>query len=234
VTSQEERETVETAMYTHGYAGYRPDPRFVDTATRVTRTELVTRVPPPASVLDVGCGAGDFMMVAKELGYTVEGIDISEASSEICRSRGLTARAGNFLTEEFDGKFDLITMWDVVEHLTDPASFLRRARSLLTDRGYVFAKIPGFGDLSVDLSNRWPRVAGTLLGAPSHVQFFDRESLSTLLSRIGLAPEWISGGRARSQMKGGSLKRRLARKARSVIQQASGDANLYVAARPAN
>lgn len=234
VTSEQERHAVETGMYTHDYAGYRPDAKFVDTATAVTATELSTRVPPPARLLDVGCGAGDFMMVAKGFGYSVEGIDISEASAEICRSRGLDARAGNFLTEKFSGDYDLITMWDVVEHLREPAAFLERARSLLSDKGYVFAKIPGFGDLSVGLSNSWPRVAGTFLGAPSHVQYFDRESLSRLLSRTGFQPEWIKAGGARSQMTGGSLKRRLARRVRSAVHRLSGDSNLYVIARPAS
>lgn len=171
------------------------------------------------------------MSVAQSLGYTVEGIDVSEASAEICRSRGLDARAGNFLTEEFAGTFDLITMWDVVEHLGDPASFLDRARSLLGNNGYLFTKIPAFGALSVQLSNRWPRLAGTLLGAPSHVQFFDRQSLAILFSRTGFRPEWLNGGGARSQMTGGTLKRQFARKVGSVIHQASGDSNLYVAAR---
>jgi SAM-dependent methyltransferase len=233
LTTREEHEAVETSAYTHNYAGYRPDPFFVATATSLARSELARRVPPPARVLDVGCGAGDFMAVAQGLGYEVEGIDISPASAEICRSRGLDARAGNFLTEHFSGKFDLITMWDVVEHLRDPGSFLDRARTLLTPNGYLFAKIPGFGGLSVNLSNLWPRAARTLLGAPNHVQFFDRVSLAKLMSRKGFEPEWIDGGRARSGTSGGSIKRRLARNVRTVIQRVSGDANLYVAAHPA-
>jgi hypothetical protein len=103
----------------------------------------------------------------------------------------------------------------------------------LSKRGYVFAKIPGFGDLSVFLSNRWPRLAGTLLGAPAHVQYFNRDSLSKLFQRIGFEAEWIERGSARSKATGGSFKRRFARSARSVIQKLSGDGNLYVFARPA-
>lgn len=219
-------------MYTGDYAGYRPDLKFTNTATAVTDAELTPRVPPPACILDVGCGAGDFMAVATAVGYQVEGIDISEASAAICRSRGLNARAANFLTCDFANQFDLITMWDVVEHLRDPASFFCRARELLTDRGYLFAKIPGFGDLSVGLSHLWPRAAGTLLGAPSHVQYFDRDSLTALLKRTGFEPEWFDVGRARSKKTGGPLKRRIARRVRSGIQRISGDANLYFVARP--
>lgn len=232
-TSAADHHAVEQHVYTRDYAGYRPDPRFVATATDFTRGELMRRVPPPARLLDVGCGAGDFMGVAQGLGYAVEGIDISEASAELCRSRGFTARAGDFLTERFDGSFDLITMWDVVEHLRDPGAFLERARSLLSRDGLLFTKIPGFGDLSVGISSRVPRAAGTLLGAPSHVQFFDRRSLSALLSRTGFAWESVEWGQARSAATGGSLKRRLGRSAGSLVRRLSGDANFYVIARAA-
>lgn len=232
--SDQDHADVEQGTYTHDYAGYAADPKFIATATAITRNELAKRVPPPARVLDVGCGAGDFMGIARQLGYDVEGIDISEASAEICRSKGLEARSGNFLTERFDGEFDLITMWDVVEHLRDPGAFFSRAASLLSKRGYVFAKIPGFGDLSVSVSNRWPRSAGALLGAPSHVQYFDRESLATLMARLGFEAEWFDGGSMRSPAAGGSLKRRLSLGVRDGIKTASGDGNLYVIARPAN
>lgn len=232
ITSDEERDAAVKAMYTADYKGYRHDPKFIATATQATATLLAKRVPPPARVLDVGCGAGAFMAVARDLGYEIEGIDISEASAEICRSRGLNARAGDFLTEDYSEKFDLITMWDVVEHLRDPASFLERARSLLTERGYLVAMIPGFGDLSVGLSNRWPRVAGTLLGAPSHIQFFTRQSLGKLLSRTGFEAEWLDGGTSRTPVAGGSVKRRLARKVRGLVRRLSGDRGLFVAARP--
>lgn len=228
VTDQQEHKAVEEETYTIDYSGYRPDERFIAVATAFTKDELATRIPPPAKLLDVGCGAGDFMTVAASLGYQVEGIDVSDASARICTQKGLKARAGDFLTDSFDHNFDVITMWDVVEHLQDPGAFLERARSLLADDGYIFAKIPSFGNLSVQLSNRVPAAAGALLGAPGHVQYFTRQSLGTLLERKGLEPQWVPMGHARSKMKGGSLKRRVARKVRSMIKTASGDANLYV------
>lgn len=232
--TKEEHKLIESRTYLRDYAGYRPDPIFVERATAITQSELMPRVPPPSRLLDVGCGAGEFLMVAKSLGYQAQGIDISEASAEICRERGLDACAEDFLIYAFPAKFDLITMWDVVEHLRDPFSFFQRARSLLTKRGCLFAKIPAFGDISVALSNLWPRVSGTLLGAPGHVQYFDRESLAKLLSRTGFEAEWINAGGARSHVSGGPLRRRLARNARSAIGRISGDANVYFVARPIN
>lgn len=230
--SQEDHRAVETSTFTHDYDGYRADPRYMEATERIGRTELVPRIPPPAVSLDVGCGAGDLMIVCQSLGYETQGIDVSEASAEICRARGLDVRAADFLTFDFGRKFDLITMWDVVAHLRDPGAFFQRAHSLLTDNGVLFVKTPGFGDLSVRLSNRWPRLAGTLLGAPSHTQYFDRQSLTALLSRTDFVPEWINAGPARSRPAGGTLKRRLARQVRSAIGRLSGDSNLYVVGRP--
>jgi SAM-dependent methyltransferase len=221
------------ATYTHDYAGYRPDPAYRTAVAGFFQAELVGRVPPPGRLLDVGCGAGELMIVAKGLGYEAEGIDISPASAEVCAGRGLNARAADFLSYDFQDRHDLITMWDVIAHLRNPAAFLDRARSSLTNEGALFIKTPGVGDLSVGMANRWPRLAGTLLGAPSHCQFFDRDSLDALFRRTGFEPQWLNGGRARSGETGGSIKRRIARQARRAVNLLSGDANLYVLARPA-
>jgi SAM-dependent methyltransferase len=230
--SEDEHRAGETGRFTGDYAGYRPDARYLAATSNIVRNELSRRVAPPAAMLDVGCGAGDLMMVAHRLGYAVEGIDISEASAEICRARQLNARVADFLACDFDREFDLITMWDVVAHLRNPAAFFDRARSLLSERGALFVKTPGFGDLSVRLASQWPQLAGALLGAPSHVQYFDRESLAALLSRTNFAPEWVSAGRGRTPSAGGSLRRRFGRRMRTAIALMSGDANIYLVAHP--
>jgi len=232
LNSSEEHRAVEDEIYSLEYQGYVPDPRFVATARQLVEAEIQRRVPPPARVLDMGCGAGEFLEIARGLGYQVEGIDISRASAAICNSKGLTARAGDFLTEPFEGKFDLITMWDVVEHLRSPETFFVRARDLLSERGFFFAKVPSFGDLSVRVSSYVPRAAGLLLGAPEHVQYFDLNSLSKLLDRTGFRYEWlprVEGG-MRTPNRNGSVKRRMVRRVRDVIKSRSGDSNLYLLA----
>jgi 2-polyprenyl-3-methyl-5-hydroxy-6-metoxy-1,4-benzoquinol methylase len=231
--SREDHRTAQCSIFTHDYSGYRPDSKYVEAMTGLATRELLTRVSPPARVLDIGCGAGDFLAIAETLGYSAEGIDISQASADICRARGLNAQAGDFLSHPYDSQVDVITMWDVIAHLEDPAAFLDRARSLLTIRGKLFIKTPGFGHLTVEIANRWPRTAGTLVGAPSHCQYFNRSSLSALLTRTGFAPQWIGAGSARSSRAAGSLKRRLARRFRSAISHLSGDSNLYLVAHPA-
>ena len=230
--SKRDHRGVERTTFTHSYAGYCPDEVYVQSASRIAQAELVTRVRPPARVLDVGCGAGDFIAVMRGLGYDAEGIDISPASADICRSRQIPSRAADFVTFEFPGPFDVIIMWDLIAHLRDPAAFVSRAHSLLTSRGLLFIKTPAFGRLSVELSNFHPRIASALLGAPSHSQYFNRESLGLLLAQTGFEAEWLDGGAARSAPSGGGLSKRLARRARRLISHLSGDSNLYVMGRP--
>jgi 2-polyprenyl-3-methyl-5-hydroxy-6-metoxy-1,4-benzoquinol methylase len=229
--TERDHAAVEAGTFTGDYAGYRADPTYVSVVTAIIRDELVERVPPPARLLDVGCGAGDFMAAAQTFGYSVEGIDISEASARICTSRGLDCVAGDLLSHEFADDFDIVVMWDVIAHLRSPAEFVSRVRELLSKDGILLIKTPVMGDLSVEIARAMPRMAGALLGAPSHTQYFDRESLTALFRRNALEPEWINGSGARSRGSGGSLKRRLARRFREVIGRISGDSNSYVVAR---
>lgn len=194
----------------------------------VLQRQIAPHKPAPADVLDVGCGSGDFMAAACEAGYSVQGIDVSEASAAICQSKGLKAVSGDYLTYDFGQKFDVITMWDVIEHLRNPGAFLIRSRELLKPGGVLFGKVPGFGDVSVGLSKRMPRMAGALLGAPSHVQYFDEESLRSLLSRLRFDVHWLPAlaDEMRSRRTGGPLKRRVARSVARSIKRVSGDRNL--------
>ena len=132
-TSEDEQRQIES-LYGHDYKGYVADPVFAARVRELLAACIVPRKPPPARVLDVGCGNGEFLVAAKERGYDAEGIDVSEAAAAMVRKRGVRARAADFLTADLGGAFDVITMWDVVEHLRVPSAFLRRARALLADQ----------------------------------------------------------------------------------------------------
>ena len=164
------------------------------------------------------------------MGYDAEGIDVSDRAVDHCQRRGLKAWRGDLADTNGDGPFDVITLWDVVEHLADPHAVLSGLASSLSDDGILIAKVPTFGHLSPRLSAKMPRVSGALLGAPGHVQYFTPQSLRRLVRRAGLHAEYLPRRNLRTQRSGGSLRRRLGRLAARLIKTASQDGNMLVIA----
>ena len=216
------------------YVGFWRDPFFTKKIEETLTNEIHIQVAPPASVLDVGCGNGEFMKIATEYGYQIEGVDVSEQAISLCHQNGLKARVGNFLTLDFN-QYDLITMWDVVEHLRNPASFIQRAKEILKPNGVLLLKIPGFNRLTFFPIQIWHRLAVNLLSAPNHVQYFTPKSLTILLNRCGFTDiDWMSSRNFRSVPATNSLKKKTARTFVKTVKQLSGDRNLYLVARREN
>lgn len=217
-----------TDLYHGEYAGFRADPVFAEFVRGFVHRELSPRIAPDAHILDVGCGNGEFLRAAIEAGFGAEGYDISEAAVAHCRGLGLKARHGDFLTLDFERRFDLITLWDVLEHLTDPRATLARCRALLAPGGILFLKTPGTGALSVNLARIIPRLAGALLSTPAHIQFFQPAAVKQLLERAGFSGvTFVPPAPTRAPTTGGPLRRRIARRAVSTIHTLSEDRGIF-------
>ncbi|HEV7590435.1 MAG TPA: class I SAM-dependent methyltransferase [Longimicrobium sp.] len=230
-TGDAEQREIE-ASYGSGYAGFRPDPVFEATIRREVRERLAPALPRDARVLDVGCGNGVFLSAITAEGYPARGVDVSEESARLCRERGLDARAGDFLTMPLDGPYDAVTFWDVMEHLREPAAFLERAREALAPGGALVLKIPGFERGVFYPIAAVPRLAGAMLGAPSHIQYFNRRSLEALLARTGFgAVEWFPSFAFRSPPRPRNPLRRAVVAAVRWMARVGGSGNLYLLAR---
>jgi 2-polyprenyl-3-methyl-5-hydroxy-6-metoxy-1,4-benzoquinol methylase len=133
-------------------------------------------------VLDVGCATGDFLEAAQRRGWDAVGVDPSPA-----RDQALTAglRIVGRTIDDADveaGSIDLITFWDVLEHLPDPAASLRRAASLLAAGGIVAATVPNAGSAVARISGRrWfgYKTAG------EHLQFFTPSTIRRCFAAAG-------------------------------------------------
>ncbi|HSB28321.1 MAG TPA: class I SAM-dependent methyltransferase [Pyrinomonadaceae bacterium] len=96
-------------------------------------------------LLDVGCGTGANLLLLSKYG-DAEGVDISEDALSFCRERGLDKvklGAAEELPYE-DGTFDLVTAFDVVEHMDDDVAGLREMRRVLRPGGRVLIFVPTF------------------------------------------------------------------------------------------
>jgi SAM-dependent methyltransferase len=151
--------------------------------------ELLEPVPIPdnggprhRTLLDLGCWVGFLLAEAVQRGWDAVGVEPSEFASAYARDRlDLDVRTGELLTTPLPlAHFDAIVMGDVIEHLPRPAEALERIAALLRPRGIVWMALPDAGSLVArGLRARWWSVI------PTHVQFFTRRSIRTLLEREG-------------------------------------------------
>ncbi len=99
-------------------------------------------------LLDVGCGTGGFLKFASAKDFLVYGFDASRAQAEHARTlfpevrHASSLRAYLELLDQPDLKFDCITLWDVFEHIRNPASFLQQVALALEPGGYLFLSVP--------------------------------------------------------------------------------------------
>lgn len=131
-------------------------------------------------LLDVGCGYGDFLHVAQQSGWRVEGFEFSPAAAKTCRTRyGIRAAVGDLLDLEFaERSFAVITMWHVLEHLRHPLAVLRRCRALLQPGGLLALEVPNLNFL-VRKSYRYP------LSRTLHLYHFTPATLEALIRKAG-------------------------------------------------
>jgi 2-polyprenyl-3-methyl-5-hydroxy-6-metoxy-1,4-benzoquinol methylase len=132
--------------------------------------------------LDVGCGVGEFMLILRDLGYTVEAIDGNEEQMKTVCSlgfRGKTAELGNGLPYP-DDSFSLVTCLEVIEHVATAQELLEEIQRVLCPGGYLLLSTPNFAFLN----NRLHYLRGAPpLNEGVHLRFFTKRGLESLLNR---------------------------------------------------
>ena len=137
-------------------------------------------------MLDIGCAAGFSLIAARGRGWEAEGIECSEFCVTHARSRGLTVHQGSLRDYPgTEGSMDAITMWDYLEHSTDPLGDLNACRSLLKKNGVILLSIPNVDSWSYRLlGKKWIGFKNI-----EHLYFFSRSTLKKLAVSAGLSME---------------------------------------------
>jgi SAM-dependent methyltransferase len=153
---------------------------------------IVTRHVARGHLLDVGCASGTFLHTAVEAGWTGVGVEPSETlSAKAASLLGGRARVLTTSLEQADlpnDRFDAVTLWDVLEHVTDPVQFLQRCAALLRPGGFLFVNVPDLDSFQARLfGHRWP------LLLPEHLNYFNANSLTLCARPAPLV--WLHFGR---------------------------------------
>ena len=167
-----------------GYEDYEGDREEIQRTFRMRLKAMAPLLAPQRPrLLDVGCATGIFLEVARDAGWDGEGIDISDYALARAREKGLVVQAGTNPGALYPaGYFDVITLWDLIEHVPDPSGLLADCRRLLRPGGVLAISTPDAGSaLAHVLRDRW-------LGFRSideHLYFFSRSTITRMLQTAG-------------------------------------------------
>lgn len=105
--------------------------------------EIIKKFGNKGNLLDIGCSAGFFIAGLKRYGWDVTGTDISEWAVKFAKQRlSLNVFKGSIEDIKFDKQFDVITMYQILEHLPDPLRSLKKVSKILTENGTLVIKGP--------------------------------------------------------------------------------------------
>lgn len=161
---------------------------------------------PRGRLLDLGCGFGYFLDLAKQRGWEVYGVEISPYAGKIATGElKLNVFQGELNAAHFpDNYFDVITMWNFLDHLHDPGALLKEVRRALKPDGLVAMRMPNMDfQLPGFKLFKAVEIATNIFGIKNpfvvHIYGFSKDTLKTILQRNGFRHVEIINSRLRNR-----------------------------------
>jgi SAM-dependent methyltransferase len=146
------------------------------------RYKRYRHVPAFTSLLEIGCGSGEFLARIKDRGRVV-GLERSAAARDVARRRGVDVRIGEVddpgLFE--DGEFDCVYLNHTLEHFTNPERVMRAVARLLRPGGTLYVGVPNFAGIAARVTHR----SWYALVVPEHVTHWTPDAMRAFLRRVG-------------------------------------------------
>ncbi len=163
-----------------GYSNYDADKEAM-VPTFEKYLKRIAPLAPGKRILDVGAATGFFLQIAKRFGFDVYGVEISPYASGQAAKKGIPMITGTLHNVPDAPPFDVITILDVIEHVSDPYAECLRAYTLLIKGGVLVINTPDMGSLYARLmGKKWH-----LIIPPEHLFYFNRKNMRTMLEGIG-------------------------------------------------
>ncbi|MBI1952759.1 MAG: class I SAM-dependent methyltransferase [Candidatus Omnitrophica bacterium] len=166
---------------------YLPSAEYrMSTIFRERVCDLIRPRVPAGRLLDVGCGSGHFLKVADSHGYEVYGVEPNPAMVRFANEElGLSRiRSGTLQEASFPKEFfDVVTAWDVLEHVEDPGHLLGEIRRVLKPGGWVFAYTENFDSFNVFVTGLYSEIV-----APDvHIRHYSPATFTREFEKAGFA-----------------------------------------------
>ncbi|EDM45343.1 hypothetical protein SCB49_06037 [unidentified eubacterium SCB49] len=128
------------------------------------------------NLLDIGAGTGDFLTVAKQNNWNVSGIEVNEQARNLAQKKGIHLLAD--IEDSGSKKYDVITLWHVLEHIPDLEKMCAKLESLLTDNGHLIIAVPNYKSFdAIYYKEHW-----AAFDVPRHLWHFSQNSMKKLFS----------------------------------------------------
>jgi 2-polyprenyl-3-methyl-5-hydroxy-6-metoxy-1,4-benzoquinol methylase len=177
-------EAVEDPLYLEERGG-----RVLTFERHLKPLERITGPPGGRPLLDVGCYTGIFVEIAARHGWDAWGVEPSRWAVEQARARGLRVMQGTLDTADLpEAHFDVVTMWDVIEHLADPCGALKQVHRLLRSPEPAEGRPGGLVVVhTIDIESPFARLMGARWPwlMEMHVYYFSRRTLRAMLEACG-------------------------------------------------
>jgi SAM-dependent methyltransferase len=164
---------------------------FKDRTSRVRLELLSKQAPPGRRLLDVGCGKGQFVRVARSEGWDAWGVELDAGACAYAKDTlGLdTVLNGSLDHSDLPAQFDVVTLWDVIEHVPDPVDIFRQALRRLRPGGIVAVRTANIRSWGFDRHrSRWWAFGS------DHRFYFSPHSLGVAMNRAGLTVAAVVNG----------------------------------------
>lgn len=178
------------AVHGFGYPSYDEDKAADPGSFSAYLDHIERHSPSRGRLLDVGAATGAFVAAARSRGWDASGLEISDFAAGEGRQKGLEIRTGTLETVPFaPASFDVVTLWDVLEHVPEPVRTVEAIRAILKPGGLLALNTPDAGSVYAHLAGRW----WPLIIPPEHLHLFRKENLRSLFFRHGFG--WVADAR---------------------------------------
>lgn len=153
-------------------------------------------------LLDVGCGTGEFLKAATTAGWEAVGVDLDKAAVDIARdTHGVNAKWSTLEEADLsDSRFDVITLYNIIEHVPHPLGFLKRINTLTRTNGHLIVETPLEGNMLTQIAKLIYRSTGgrvrfhlkylySSTAHGGHIYRFSRKTLTNIMGQAGFTVE---------------------------------------------
>jgi len=135
---------------------------------------------PQKTVLDIGAGTGDFLKTCKENHWTIFGVEPSKEARALAEKKDIFLKAS---LDDFDNqKFDVITLWHVLEHVENLKEYIVSLEKLLKENGVLVIAVPNFKSYDAQYYKEY----WAAFDVPRHLWHFSQKAIQKLFSEVGL------------------------------------------------